>query len=256
VPFLDFASMIKAAPALARYQAWRSVYSIVSKFIESEKLREAFSFHTLLVGGNPMNTSAIYALIHKLEKDGGVWWARGGTNRLIAGMVRQFQRIGGEVRMGDPVVRIETLGNRVTGVHTASGWHGNFDAVASNGDIMHTYRDLLGDSATGKKRARAQAQEVLAQPVRRPFRHRGHLAGHPHHMILFGPRYKGLLDDIYQHGVLPQDFSIYLHHPTVTDPSVAPRDEHVLRAGAGGQHGQAAGGLGGSRPGAGKAHPR
>jgi phytoene desaturase len=86
---------------------------MVSSFVESEKLREAFSFHTLLVGGNPMNTSAIYALIHKLEKDGGVWWARGGTNRLIAGMVRH-QRLGGEVRLGDPVARVETLGSRVT----------------------------------------------------------------------------------------------------------------------------------------------
>ena len=77
VAFLDFASMIKAAPALAKYQAWRSVYSIVSSFVKNEKLREALSFHTLLVGGNPMTTSAIYALIHKLERDGGVWFAQG-----------------------------------------------------------------------------------------------------------------------------------------------------------------------------------
>ncbi|MDT9170845.1 phytoene desaturase, partial [Escherichia coli] len=83
------------APALAKYQAWNSVYAMVSKFVKSEKLREALSFHTLLVGGNPMTTSAIYALIHKLERDGGVWFARGGTNRLVAGMVAQFERIGG-----------------------------------------------------------------------------------------------------------------------------------------------------------------
>jgi phytoene desaturase len=88
--------MIKAAPALMRYQAWRSVYSMVSSYVKNEKLREAFSFHTLLVGGNPMTTSAIYALIHKLEKDGGVWWAKGGTNRLINGMVTHFERLGGK----------------------------------------------------------------------------------------------------------------------------------------------------------------
>src|SRR6185295_9198476 len=88
VPFLHFSAMVKAAPALLRYQAWRSVYSIVASHVKSAKLREALSFHTLLVGGNPMTTSAIYALIHKLEKDGGVWWAKGGTNRLVAGMVR------------------------------------------------------------------------------------------------------------------------------------------------------------------------
>lgn len=223
VPFLDFSSMIKAAPALARYQAWRSVYSMVSSFVESEKLREAFSFHTLLVGGNPMNTSAIYALIHKLEKDGGVWWARGGTNRLIAGMVRHFERLGGEVRLGDPVARVETLGSRVTGVLTRSGWHAPFDAVASNADLMHTYRDLLSDNPRGKQQARSLARKRFSPSLFVVhFGVEGTWPGIPHHMILFGPRYKGLLDDIYQHGVLPQDFSIYLHHPTVTDPSMAP----------------------------------
>jgi len=223
VPFLDFASMIKAAPALARYQAWRSVYAMVSKFIDSEKLREAFSFHTLLVGGNPMTTSAIYALIHKLEKDGGVWWARGGTNRLIAGMVRQFERIGGTVRLGDPVRRIASFGDRVTGVQCDSGWHENFDAVASNADIMHSYRDLLGDNARGRRYAKSLAHKRFSPSLFVVhFGVEGTWPGIPHHMILFGPRYKGLLEDIYDHGVLPQDFSIYLHHPSVTDPSVAP----------------------------------
>ncbi|HEY0326416.1 MAG TPA: phytoene desaturase family protein, partial [Allosphingosinicella sp.] len=118
VPFLDFSSMLRAAPQLARYQAWRSVYSVVSSFVRNEKLRQALSFHSLLVGGNPMTTSAIYALIHKLERDGGVWFARGGTNALVAGMVRHFERLGGTVRLGDPVAGIGTNGRRLTQVRT------------------------------------------------------------------------------------------------------------------------------------------
>ena len=222
-PFLDFTSMIKAAPALAKYQAWRSVYSIVSKYIQSEKLREAFSFHTLLVGGNPMTTSSIYALIHKLEKDGGVWWAKGGTNRLVAALVTQFERIGGQVRLGDPVSRIASLGDRITGVETASGWSGSFDAVASNADIVHSYRDLLADNPRGRRMGKSLRKKRFSPGLFVVhFGVEGTWPGIPHHMILFGPRYKGLLDDIYEHGVLPQDFSIYLHHPTVTDPSMAP----------------------------------
>src|SRR5690606_2144780 len=146
VPFLDFRDMVRAAPALAKHQAWRSVYSIVSSYVRNEKLREALSFHTLLVGGNPMTTSAIYALIHKLEKDGGVWWAKGGTNRLIAGMVTHFERLGGTIRLADPVRQIHTLGDRVSEVETEGGWRERFDAIASNADIMHSYRDLLGES--------------------------------------------------------------------------------------------------------------
>lgn len=223
VPFLDFKSMMKATPALVKQQAWRSVYSMVSSYVENEKLREALSFHTLLVGGNPMTTSSIYALIHKLEKDGGVWWARGGTNRLIAGMVTYFERLGGAVRMNDPVTRIHTVGSRATEVETASGWKQRFDAVASNGDLMHSYRDLLGDTKRGKSYARSLSRKSFSPSLFVVhFGIEGTWPGIPHHMILFGPRYKGLLEDIYDHGVLPEDFSIYLHHPSVTDPSVAP----------------------------------
>ena len=118
VAFLDFASMLRAAPALAKYQAWRSVYSIVSSYVKDERLRQALSFHTLLVGGNPMTTSSIYALIHTIEKDGGVWFAaRRQPTALVAAMVRLFERLGGVLRLGDPVARIETRGDRAT-----AGW--------------------------------------------------------------------------------------------------------------------------------------
>jgi phytoene desaturase len=221
--FLDFPSMIKAAPALARYQAWRSVYSMVSSFVKSEKLREALSFHTLLVGGNPMQTSAIYALIHKLEMNGGVWFAKGGTNKLIAGMVRHFERLGGRLRLADPVTRIGSVGDRVNSVTTQSGWSEPFDAVATNADIMHSYRDLL-DHPRRQKSALATLKRKTFSPSLFVvhFGLKGTWPGIPHHMILFGPRYKGLLDDIYSNGVLAEDFSLYLHHPTVTDPSMAP----------------------------------
>jgi phytoene desaturase len=223
VAFLDFASMVKAAPALAKYQAWRSVYSIVSSFVKSEKLREALSFHTLLVGGNPMTTSAIYALIHKLERDGGVWFAKGGTNRLVAGMVALFERLGGKLRLDDAVTEIATLGDRVTGVTTRSGWRGECDMLAANSDIVHTYRDLLTGSASAQRTAaKLERKRFSPSLFVVHFGIKGTWPGIPHHMILFGPRYKGLLDDIYTHGVLSEDFSLYLHHPTVTDPSLAP----------------------------------
>jgi phytoene desaturase len=223
VAFLDFASMIKAAPALAKYQAWRSVYSIVSSYVKDEHLRQALSFHTLLVGGNPMNTSAIYALIHKLEKDGGVWFAMGGTNQLIAGMVRHFERLGGVLRLDDPAVDIATLGDRATGVTTASGWHGDADMVACNSDVMHSYRDLLKSSRSAQRTKNGLARKKYSPSLFVVhFGIKGTWPGIPHHMILFGPRYQGLLADIYDHGVLPEDFSLYLHHPTVTDPSLAP----------------------------------
>jgi phytoene desaturase len=221
VPFLDFRAMLRAAPSLARYQAWRSVYSIVSGFVRSEKLREALSFHTLLVGGNPMTTSSIYALIHKLERDGGVWFAKGGTNKLIQGMAAHFERIGGTIRLADPVEAIESDGKRVTGLRTKSGWSGTFDAVASNGDVVHSYDLIQGHKRGPKAAARLRRKRFSPSLFVVHFGVRGSYDV-AHHSILFGPRYRGLLGDIYDRGLLPDDPSIYLHHPTATDPSMAP----------------------------------
>jgi phytoene desaturase len=221
VAFLDFASMIKAAPALMKYQAWRSVYSIVSSYVQDERLRQALSFHTLLVGGNPMTTSSIYALIHTIEKDGGVWFARGGTNALVSGLVRLFERLGGELRLGDPVTSIATAGDRVTAVTTQGGWHAEADMIACNSDLMHSYEDLLdhprGAKVTGSLARKRWSPSLFVVH----FGVKGDYADIAHHSILFGPRYKGLLSDIYG-GTVPDDFSLYLHHPSVTDPGMAP----------------------------------
>jgi phytoene desaturase len=224
VPFLDFKSMLRAAPQLARYQAWRSVYSVVSGFVRNEKLRQALSFHTLLVGGNPMTTSAIYALIHKLERDGGVWFARGGTNQLIEGMAQHFQRLGGTLRLADPVAAIEARAGRIHGVTTQSGWCAEFDAVASNGDVVRTYDLVTGSPRGAKAAARLRKKRYSPSLFVLHFGARGEWRDIPHHTILFGPRYQGLLSDIYDRGRLPEDPSLYLHHPTVTDPAMAPPD--------------------------------
>ncbi|TFI60334.1 phytoene desaturase [Sphingomonas parva] len=230
VPFLDFRAMLKAAPQLARYQAWRSVYSIVSGFVRNEKLRQALSFHTLLVGGNPLTTSAIYALIHKLERDGGVWFARGGTNALVRGMVRHFERLGGRLRLGDPVTAIGVdEAGRARDVATRSGWSERFDAVASNADVVRTY-DMLGHSRGRQAAARLRRKRFSPSLFVVHFSTSGSWPEVPHHSILFGPRYQGLLGDIYRGKSLAADPSLYLHHPTATDPGTAPAGKTTFYA--------------------------
>ena len=221
--FLDFKSMLAAAPALAKYQAYRSVHSMVSSFVQDPQLREALSFHTLLVGGNPFKTSSIYALIHALEKKWGVWFPKGGTHALIRGMQKLFEDLGGQVRIGAAVKSIGESYDRVGGVTTEDGWTAAFDAVASNGDIVHTYRDLLGGHPRGRAAAKSLNRKRFSPSLFVTYF--GLKREHPevrHHTILFGPRYKELLADIYDHGVLADDFSLYLHHPTATDPGMAP----------------------------------
>ncbi len=220
--FLDFRSMLKAAPQLMKYEAFRSVHSMVARYIEDPQLRQAFSFHSLLVGGNPFKTSSIYALIHALEKKWGVWFPRGGTGALVAGMVRLFEDLGGTVRIGSKVETITADSGRVTGVRSADGWSGRFDAVASNGDIVHTYKELLGGHPRGQAMARSMMRRSWSPSLFVVyFGLKGERPDVKHHTILFGERYKALLKDIYS-GTLADDFSLYLHHPTATDPAMAP----------------------------------
>jgi len=217
VPFLHFSDMIRAAPQLARLQAWRSVHSMVARHIRDERLRQAFSFHTLLVGGNPFSTSSIYALIHALERQGGVWFAKGGTGALVAGMVRLFRELGGTIHLNAPVDRIETQGSRATAIH-AGGQRHPFDMIASNADVVHTYRALLGDPKGERLAAKRHSMSLFVVY----FGLRGPRPDLRHHMVLFGPRYRELVNQIFAGRELADDFSLYLHAPSVTDPSLAP----------------------------------
>jgi len=223
VPFLDWWSMIRAAPELIRLQSYRSVYDIVSRFIRDPHLREAYSFHSLLVGGNPFHTSSIYTLIHALERKWGVWFPRGGTGALVRGMIALFESLGGEIHCNAEVARILTSGGRTTGVQLADGREIRADIVASNADVVHTYERLLGHDARGRAEAPRLRQRRFSMSLFLIYfgvrRTHPHLA---HHTVLFGPRYRELLADIFDRGVLADDFSLYLHAPTRTDPSMAP----------------------------------
>lgn len=223
VAFLDFRSMLAAAPSLMRYRAWRPVHSVVAEHISDPHLRQAFSFHTLLVGGNPFRTSAIYALIHALEKKWGVWFPRGGTHALIRAMQSLFEELGGKTIVGCAVQRIEASGSRVRGVVLADGRSIAADCVASNADVMHSYASLLGHHPRGRGQARALSRKSFSPSLFVVyFGLKGVRGDIPQHTILFGPRYRELLHEIYGASRLADDFSLYLHHPTATDPSLAP----------------------------------
>jgi phytoene desaturase len=223
VPFLKITDMLAAGPELLRLQAWRSVYDKVASFVEDDHLRQALSFHTLLVGGSPFAASSIYALIHALERDGGVWFARGGTNALVSALAKLFEDLGGRIILSDKVRTISTEARRVTGVVHGDGAFEPFDAVASNADIVHTYDRLLGGDPRGRSVARSLKRRRFSPSLF--VLHFGLKRSHPemaHHTIVFGPRYRGLIDEIYGKDGLADDFSLYLHAPCVTDASLAP----------------------------------
>ena len=223
LPFDSLLDMVRIAPQLLRLGSYRSVYQLVQSLVRDERLRTILSFHPLLIGGNPFTTTSIYALIAFLERRFGVHFAMGGTGKLIQGLVGLVTSQGNTVHLNQEVSVIRVRAGRAVGVQLTNGEEVSADVVVSNADSAWTYRHLLPRAArhrwSDRRIERARYSMSLFVWY---FGTRRRYEDVAHHTILLGPRYRGLLTDIFERKVLPEDFSLYLHRPTASDPSLAP----------------------------------
>jgi phytoene desaturase len=193
--------------------------------VRDDRVRQLLSFHPLLIGGNPYESSSVYALIHELERRWGVWFAMGGTGALVNGLVALLQDLGGRLELAADAASIDLdpASGRATGVTLTDGRSFAADAVVSNADFVETYRSLIPAAFrrvnTDRRLLKYRQSMSLFVLYFGTDRRYDDVA---HHEIILGPRYRGLLDDIFTHGRLSEDFSLYLHRPTATDPSLAP----------------------------------
>lgn len=227
-PFSTFWDMVRVSPDLVRLRADKSVFRMVSDYIQDPYLRQVFTFEPLLIGGNPLRSSSVYAMIHHLEKTWGVHYVMGGMGALVRAMVKLFQELGGEIHLNSRVSEIECErekgGERVVrGVRTTEGKRFAAEVVVSNGDVANTYRKLIRAEFRNKWTNRRLEKMRYSMSIFLIYfgtnRTYPHLA---HHTIVMGPRYEGLLADIFDHQIVAKDFSLYLHAPTRTDSSMAP----------------------------------
>ncbi|WP_412060861.1 phytoene desaturase family protein [Rubrivirga sp. IMCC45206] len=227
VPFDRASHMAKIIPSMVALESHRTVYGLVSKYIKDRRLRQVFSFHPLLVGGNPFSTTSIYALIAYLERHWGVWYAMGGTGAVVGGMADLFERHGGTLRLGETVdeITVDASGAkpRATGIRLDTGETLDAEVVVSNADAAWTYKRLIApEHRTTWTDARLAKSKHSMSLFVWYFGTDTTYDDVAHHTILLGPRYKALLDDIFHKKVLADDFSLYLHRPTATDPGMAP----------------------------------
>ncbi|MTJ81660.1 MAG: phytoene desaturase [Telmatospirillum sp.] len=223
VPFDRLTDMIRVVPDIVRLGGLRSVYSTVARHVRHPHLRFALSFHPLFVGGNPFSTTSVYCLISYLERHLGVHFAVGGTGALVRGMIRLIEGQGGAVRCGADVAEIQVANGRATGVRLTSGDILAADVVVSNADAAWTYKNLL--AGTHRRRwndRRLERSRYSMSLFIWYFGTRTRYPDVPHHSIILGPRYRELTRDIFTRKILAPDFSLYLHHPTASDPSLAP----------------------------------
>jgi phytoene desaturase len=228
--FGDVATMLKVVPDLLRLDAVRNLFRFTSKYFRSDKLRQVFSFETLLVGGNPLKVPAIYAMIHFVEKTWGIHFARGGTGALVNGFVRKLQDLGGTLRCHAGVDQILVEDGAAVGVRLENGEELRADVVVSNADVVTTYTKLLAPEHRfwmPDWRMKLMKQSMSLVVIYFGFRKTDEPLDLQHHNIILGPRYEGLLTEIFDKLVLPDDFSQYLHIPSLTDPSLAPEGHHV-----------------------------
>ncbi len=222
-PFLKFSDMLKVAPDLVRLQSYRTVYGFAAKYVKDPMLRRVFSFHPLLVGGNPFQTTSIYALIHYLERQWGVHYVIGGTGALVAAMGRLFQEIGGCLLLSSPVKQIMLKDGRAIGIELANGRRIQAEAVVSNADIANTYRRLLPPASRKKYTDRKLAGMRYSMSLFVIyFGTSKKYSDIRHHTIILSERYRELLNEIFNTKHLSEEFSLYLHRPSSTDPSMAP----------------------------------
>jgi phytoene desaturase len=224
-PFTHATDMLRVAPDLVRLQAYRSVAGLAGRYLKDERLRQVFSFHPLLIGGNPFEASALYTLIHPLEQRWGVWFARGGTGALVRALARLFEELGGTLllRHEARALLIDEHSGRATGVALRDGSVVPADAVVSNADVATTYLRLV--PARFRRRNTDRRIRGLRYSMSLVVIYFGTDRRYPelaHHEILMGPRYRELLTDIFTRKRLAPDFSLYLHRPTATDPTLAP----------------------------------
>lgn len=222
VPFGRVSDMLRVLPDMLRLGNHRSVYAQVAKYIQDERLRQVFSFEPLLVGGNPFRITSIYLLIHWLERKWGVWFAKGGTTSIVHALVKLLDEMGVEMHFGTAAERIETRYGRAVAVH-AGGKRIPASLVVANADPTHVYGSLLApEERNWRTRAALGTRRYSMGLFVGYFGTKKQYPELAHHTILMGPRYKGLLDDIFDRKVLAEDFSLYLHAPTRTDPALAP----------------------------------
>jgi phytoene desaturase len=221
-PFDTVGSMVGFVPRVLKLGAWRPVHSFVSKYFRDFRHRFIYSFHPLFVGGNPFSAPAVYLMIPFLEKEGGVWFTRGGMYSLVEAMGRLFTELGGEIRTEHEVTAIPVEGGRVTGAE-AAGRFFPAEIVVSNGDVGHTYKHLV--PAEARKRWTDRKVDRLHYTMSCFLLYLGTRKQYPqleHHTLILSERYRELIRDIFDKKILPDDFSMYVHAPTRTDPEMAP----------------------------------
>src|SRR5271157_5029645 len=224
-PFLKISDLIKVAPDFVSLHPFQSVYGHVAQFIQNDFLRQVFSFHPLLVGANPFETTNMYSLIHFLEFEWGVYYVKGGIGSIVAALGKLFTELGGELHLNTPVSELQTQGRLVSGVRLMDGTLRRADIVISDADILYTYKKLVPARYQNRLTQRRLEQLSYSNSLFVIYfgtRHRYPDSKLAHHNFILSSHYKRMMDELFHHKTLPSELSLFIDMPSRTDATIAP----------------------------------
>ncbi len=223
--FSSLWSFLRIFPHVIKTGTWRSMYAYAAQFIRNDFIRKVASFHPLLVGGNPFDTPSIYGLIIQFEKEWGIHYCIGGTGAIVKALCKLFEDCGGTIRLNAEVQQIQITNGKATGLLLKDGTVAEADEVICNGDVAFAYKNYIPRQQVPatmnlwlSNLQYSNSLVVIYFGTNKKFKG----CKLAHHNLILGDQYNELMKDIFKRKILPRELGLYLHWPSLTDPTIAP----------------------------------
>ncbi len=211
-----------------KLSVFSKMHNFVTRFFKTRKLQQVMEYTMVFLGTSPYEAPAIYNLMSHMDFNQGVFYPQGGFYELIKALVRVAEKNGARVRTNAAVAEILIKNGNASGVRLENGEVVEADIVISNADYQFTETRLLPESfQTYKKKywdkkVLAPSAFILYLGVKEK------MPQLIHHNLLFSDDWRKNFDEIYKDPKLPNEPSLYVCAPSVTDPNVAPEGKENL----------------------------
>ena len=224
---LDYVA-VDVVKALPKLSLGESVYDRLSSYFSDERLRYAFAFQAKYLGMSPWDCPGAFTILSYLEHKWGLFHPIGGLSRLVQAMAEVVQELGGRIHLGSGVQQITTRGRHATGVQLQSGAQHSADHVVVNADFGYAAHNLFAPGVLKKYSPAKLADKKYSCSTFMLYFGLRRKVDMPHHTVIFSGDYQRNVSDITTGNQLSDDPSIYVHNPSVLDPSLAPAGHTAL----------------------------
>jgi len=230
--YKDYSSLasflsLKLIAALPSFFLGGSIFDNLGNYFKEEKLRICFTFQSKYLGMSPWECPAAFTIIPFVEHEYGIYHVIGGLNQISKAMAQIVKEENGAVITDQKVKKIETSGNKVTGVQLQDGKKLAFDKVIVNADFGYSMSRLFEPGKIKKYSSTKLQKKKFSCSAFMLYLGVDKKYVAPHHNIVFAEDYRKNISDI-QEGRLSEDSSFYVQNASVTDDTLAPNGKSTI----------------------------